>query len=127
MLRYMGCDLSNTPHRGRVVYSKVFHTLLVACKKKPNSSFKVYWKHKQGVAGIEKIALTFYRGIQLFYTFISPPADTWSTQATTGEQPPPLNGHSLTMIDQQRAVLFGGRGAHHCHNDTYVLDMEAWV
>ena len=59
---------------------------------------------------------------------ISFPTDTWTAQATTGEKPPALWGHTLTMVDQNRAVAFGGRdGSYVYHNDTYILDMETWV
>ena len=59
---------------------------------------------------------------------ISFPTDTWTAQATTGDKPPALHGHTLTMIDQQRAVAFGGRdGSYVFRNDTYILHMETWV
>ena len=57
---------------------------------------------------------------------ISFPTDTWTAQATTGEKPPALYGHTLTMVDQHRSLLFGGYGGGY-HNDTYILDMETWV
>ena len=55
------------------------------------------------------------------------PADTWIAQATTGEKPPALWGHTLTKIDQHRAGLFGGFDGGRDHNDTFILDMETWV
>ena len=58
---------------------------------------------------------------------ISFPTDTWTAQATTGEKPPALRGHTLTMVDQHRSILFGGYDGGRWHNDTYILDMETWV
>lgn len=51
----------------------------------------------------------------------------WIYQETTGEKPPGLSGHTLTLIDEKRAVLFGGFDGKENHNDAYVLDMETWV
>ena len=60
--------------------------------------------------------------------WISFPTDTWTAQDTTGEKPPALCGHSLTLIEQHRAAMFGGsNGLGHYRNDTYLLDMETWV
>ena len=51
----------------------------------------------------------------------------WSVPDTTGETPPVLRGHTLTSVDSNRAVLFGGYDwGTHC-NETYLLDMESWV
>ena len=56
------------------------------------------------------------------------PTETWTAQATTGEKPPALQGHTLTMVDDHRAVLFGGSKDRTWYNDvTYILDMETWV
>ena len=48
-------------------------------------------------------------------------------QATSGEKPPGLWGHSLTMIDTHRALLFGGLDGWRRHNDAYLLDLVTWV
>ena len=48
-------------------------------------------------------------------------------QPTTGDEPPSLNGCTLTMIDQQQAILFGGKGDNEYHNDAYLLDTAKWV
>ena len=58
---------------------------------------------------------------------ISFPTDTWTAQATTGEKPPALYGHTLTMVDHRNALLFGGMSGGRYYNDTYILDMETWV
>lgn len=54
-------------------------------------------------------------------------SDTWTAQATTGEKPPAIYGHTLTMIDQNKAVLFGGYDGQISYNDTYILDVNTWV
>ena len=55
-------------------------------------------------------------------------AETWTVQATTGEKPPPLYDHTLTITGRHRSTVFGGNsGGRRRHNDTYVLDMETWV
>lgn len=58
-----------------------------------------------------------------FYT------DEWTLQATTGLSPPALYGHTFTMIDHHRAVVFGGLGYGQLGyvNKTYLLDMDTWV
>lgn len=50
-----------------------------------------------------------------------------TAQTVTGDEPPSLNGCTLTLIDQHTAVLFGGYDGHEYRNDTYLLDMEKWV
>ena len=52
----------------------------------------------------------------------------WIAQSTSGKRPVGLWGHSLTMINRGRALLFGGwSGGAKWHNDTYLLDLESWV
>ena len=51
----------------------------------------------------------------------------WKEQATSGEKLPGLWGHSLTMIDTHRALLFGGSDGREAYNDAYILDMDTWV
>ena len=58
---------------------------------------------------------------------ISFPTDMWTAQATTGERPPLLVGHTLTKCDHNRAILFGARAEGNYRNDTYALDMDTWV
>ena len=53
--------------------------------------------------------------------------ETWTIQTTTGEKPPPLACHTLTMTDGHRATVFGGFDGVRSHNDTYVLDVKTWV
>ena len=55
------------------------------------------------------------------------PTEICTAQTTTGDEPPSLNGCTLTLIDQHKAVLFGGYDGHEYRNDTYLLDMEKWV
>ena len=53
---------------------------------------------------------------------------TWSSPPVSGTRPPPCAGFSLTMVDDHRAILFGGyqpgRGKS---NDVYVLDLSRMV
>ena len=55
----------------------------------------------------------------------------WSSLQTTGERPPPCNYFSFTMVDDHRAVLFGGfQGGKRRTNDVYLLDlifMVSWL
>ena len=51
----------------------------------------------------------------------------WRAEATSGERPPGLWNHSLTMIDTHRALLFGGLDGRKRHNDAYLLDLVTWV
>ena len=53
--------------------------------------------------------------------------DTWTPQETTGDKPPRLYGHTLSMIGQTKAALFGGYDWRNWHNDAYILDMDTWV
>ena len=55
------------------------------------------------------------------------PIGTWAVQPTTGDKPPSLGGHTLTIIDNKRAVLFGGSRNGRPQNATYILDVEKWV
>ena len=50
----------------------------------------------------------------------------WRYQATTGDKPPALSGHTLTIVTGKGA-LFGGYDGGRRHNDTYILDLETWV
>ena len=52
---------------------------------------------------------------------------TWSSITCTGTRPPPCFGFSLTMIDNHRAVLFGGIHADYKSNDAYILDLATMV
>ena len=52
---------------------------------------------------------------------------TWSSIVCTGTRPPPCSAFTLTMIDNHRAVLFGGWQGGHRSNDAYILDMSIMV
>ena len=52
---------------------------------------------------------------------------TWSSITCTGTRPPPCVSFSLTMIDNHRAVLFGGGQAGNRSNDAYTLDLATMV
>ncbi|XP_057849820.1 F-box/kelch-repeat protein At1g51550 [Cryptomeria japonica] len=69
--------------------------------------------------------------------------DTWMLNLNEGQQPcwheietllspPPRSGHTLTWIDANRMILFGGRGTHfEVLNDVWMFDMQGnqpeWV
>ena len=38
---------------------------------------------------------------------LSPPGE-WSSPRVTGQPPPPCSQFTLTLVDERRAVLFGG-------------------
>ena len=65
--------------------------------------------------------------ISSIYT-VSPSLGSWSSPSVKGSRPPPCACFSLTMIDEEHAVLFGG---HDCNlkyfNDVYVLHMSTMV
>ena len=51
----------------------------------------------------------------------------WSPQEASGTLPPPINRSTLTMIDDHRAVLFGGRQKEYRTHGVYVLDLAKMV
>ena len=53
--------------------------------------------------------------------------ESWSSQATNGEVPPPMDGHTFTKINNHSAVVFGGYSESRNSNDAYLLDMQNWV
>lgn len=56
--------------------------------------------------------------------------NTWKKISTIGEQPPALHGHSMTVIDHQTILLFGGstdNAASRLSNDAYLLKTEGMV
>ncbi len=56
------------------------------------------------------------------------PSEIWSSPEISGTSPPPCSSFTLTMIDEKRALLFGGyvpgRGKN---NDIYLLDLKSMV
>ena len=53
---------------------------------------------------------------------------SWSSPSVKGSRPPPCSGFSLTMIDEERAVMFGGWDhTFKYFNDVYVLHMSTMV
>ena len=65
--------------------------------------------------------------ISSIYT-ISPSLGSWSSPSVKGSRPPPCAYFSLTMIDEERAVMFGGYDCNwKCLNDVYVLHMSTMV
>ena len=52
----------------------------------------------------------------------------WSCPATTGENPPPFGNFTFTTIDENRAVLFGGKNREQGRfNDIYIVDLNTMV
>ena len=52
----------------------------------------------------------------------------WEKLVTTGNRPPPLNGHTWTKIDASKAMLFGGqKDDGSCINDVYILSVDTRV
>ena len=48
----------------------------------------------------------------------------WSSPAVTGTPPPPLQGCSFTLINNNKALQFGGyRDGRVCSNDVYCFDI----
>ena len=53
---------------------------------------------------------------------------SWSSPSVKGSRPPPCALFSLTMIDEERAVMFGGKDCNlKCFNDVYMLHMSTMV
>ena len=56
-------------------------------------------------------------------------SECWSAPLEKGcARPPPLAGHRIARIDQQRAAMFGGRGIHFkLSDDLWVIDLNERV
>ena len=53
---------------------------------------------------------------------------TWSSPVVSGTRPPPCEDFSLTMIDEDHAVLFGGdQSGGAASGDVYILDITTMV
>ena len=52
---------------------------------------------------------------------------SWSSPSVKGSRPLPCDGFSLTMIDEERAVMFGGNDSNVYFNDVYNLHMSTMV
>ena len=51
----------------------------------------------------------------------------WSSPVVSGRRPPPCSDFTLTMVDDHRAVLFGGIGGRGELKHLYVLDIARMV
>lgn len=62
----------------------------------------------------------------MHYTFTS---GTWESPTTTGSQPPPCQGFTFTLIDEDRIILFGGYqpATKRRVNDIYILNIHTKV
>ena len=53
---------------------------------------------------------------------------SWSSPSVKGSRPPPCAYFSLTMIDEERAVMFGGVDSNlEYFNDVYILHMSTMM
>ena len=53
---------------------------------------------------------------------------SWSSPSVKGSRPPPCAYFSLTMIDEERAVMFGGQDCNRKSlNGVYILHMSTMV
>ncbi len=70
----------------------------------------------------------FPSGFEPSYHIIKFFTGTWFTPQVTGDVPPPGAWFSLTAIDGNRAILFGGsiKGIG-WSNKSFILDMNKWV
>ena len=69
----------------------------------------------------------WYYFVFVFELVITSPSGKWSSITCTGTRPPPCCVFSLTMIDNHRAVLFGGELGSRRHNDAYTLELSTMV
>ena len=53
--------------------------------------------------------------------------EKWSVPECAGIPPAPCAAFSFNKIDQQRALLFGGRQREARVNELHVLNMDHWV
>ena len=51
----------------------------------------------------------------------------WSPVCVTGSKPSPRAGHTLTAVDEKRAILFGGDDGEKRLNDVWLFDGERKV
>ena len=59
---------------------------------------------------------------------LSLPLGLWSSPSVKGSRPPPRSDFSLTMIDEEDAVMFGGYSSHSRNSgDMYVLHLPTMV
>ena len=51
----------------------------------------------------------------------------WSSPSMKGARPPPCEGFSLTMIDEDKAVMFGGPTSSGISSDARILHLPTMV
>ncbi len=67
-----------------------------------------FWRH-------DIVGLSFIPGV-------------WSSPGVSGTRPPPLAGFSFTVLDDHRAILFGGvNHREEAVNDAFILDVRRMV
>ncbi|XP_064393408.1 uncharacterized protein LOC135340916 isoform X2 [Halichondria panicea] len=84
-----------------------------------------------GIEGTTQPGSTFTRhtdgrGWTNEFHFFNVENGVWSSPELIGERPPPCTGFTFTMVDQHRAVLFGGRqsGRDGRVNDVYLFNLR---
>ena len=63
----------------------------------------------------------------LSLTLVNVMIGRWSVPECTGTAPPPCAAFSFNKVDQQRALLFGGRQREARVNELHILNMDHWV
>ena len=75
-----------------------------------------------------RLAVSRY-SIDCVHCFPSTLTGTWSSPTLRGTRPPPCSHFSLTMIDDHRVVLFGGKQppGPRLTKEVYILDLTGMV
>ena len=106
------------------------------CTKYPLKEDNLSTKDK--VAGPKRVhysEIPLYRfavsrySIDCVHCFPSTLTGPWSSPTLRGTRPPPCSRFSLTMIDDHRAVLFGGQQppGPRLNKEVYILDLTGMV
>ena len=82
-------------------------------------------KHVHFEVPLYRFAVSRY-SIDCVHCFPSTLTGTWSSPTLRGTGPPPCTSFSLTMIDDRRAVLFGGLQPP-ATKEVYILDLTGMV
>ena len=62
----------------------------------------------------------------MLYIFFGVPG-LWSSPSNNGSRPPPCSGFSLTMTDEDQAVMFGGYITSGKSSEAHVLHLPTMV
>ena len=104
------------------------------CTKYPLKENNLPTKDKvAGPKRVHYLEVPLYRfavsrsSIDCVHCFPSTLTGTWSSPTRRGTRPPPCSSFSLTMIDDHRAVLFGGKTKPRTTKEVYILDLTGMV